>query len=65
VAVRDWFNPLVVEEVDASGYTGQAGEVIRARVADDVQVTRVEVVGEDGAVVGEGRGVNFRPVLSR
>ena len=35
VAVSDWFNPPVVEEVDASGYTGQAGEVIRARVAQE------------------------------
>ncbi len=56
MAVRDWFNPPVVEAVDASGYSGQAGEAIRARVVDDVRVTRVEVlvVGEDGAVVEEG-----------
>ncbi|MCP4538810.1 MAG: hypothetical protein GY832_16880 [Chloroflexi bacterium] len=56
VAVRDWFNPPVVETVDASGYSGQAGEVIRARVVDDVRVTRVEVVvvGAEGEVVEEG-----------
>ncbi len=59
VAVRDWFNPPVVEEVDASGYTGQAGEVIRARVVDEVRVTRVEVLvmGAEGKVVEEGEMV--------
>ncbi len=59
MAVRDWFNPPVVEEVDASGYSGQAGEVIRARVVDDVRVTRVEVVvvGGDGEVVEVGEMV--------
>ncbi|MCP4540734.1 MAG: hypothetical protein GY832_26650 [Chloroflexi bacterium] len=63
VAVRDWFNPPVVEAVDASRYTGQAGEVIRARVVDVVRVTRVEVrvVGaEVVVVVVEGKMIRER-----
>ncbi len=59
VAIRDWFNPPVVEEINVGGYTGQAGEVIRARVVDDVRVVRVEVrvVGAEGVVVEEGEMV--------
>ena len=44
VAVADWFHPPEVDEIDLTGYTGEVGEVIRAKVADDVQVEAVSVV---------------------
>ena len=43
VAVGDWFNPPEVREIDLSGYTGEVGEEIRAKVSDDVQVETVKV----------------------
>jgi hypothetical protein len=55
-AVADWFHPPQVREIDVSGYGGQAGETIRARVTDDVMVTGVSIViaTEDGTVVEQG-----------
>jgi hypothetical protein len=56
VAVGDWFNPPAVSQIDLSAYTGQAGQTIRARVTDDVRVSRVGLVifsGEE-AVVEQG-----------
>jgi hypothetical protein len=54
VAVADWFNPPEVSEIDVRGYTGRAGETIRAKVTDDVRVERVDVViAVDGDVVVE------------
>ena len=44
VAVADWFHPPEVDEIDLTSYTGEMGEVIRAKVADDVQVETVSVV---------------------
>ena len=44
VAVADWFHPPEVREIDLSGYTGEVGEVIRAKVADNVQVEAVSVM---------------------
>ena len=48
VAVGDWFNPPEVGEIDVRGYTGQAGETIRAKVTDDVRVTQVKIVISTG-----------------
>jgi hypothetical protein len=55
-AVADWFHPPEVREIDVSGYGGQAGETIRARVTDDVMVTGVSIViaTGDGTVVEQG-----------
>ena len=44
VAVADWFHPPEVDEIDLSAYTGEVGEVIRAKASDDVQVEAVGVV---------------------
>jgi hypothetical protein len=44
VAIADWFHSPEVEEIDLSGYSGEVGEVIRAKVVDDVQVAAVTVV---------------------
>lgn len=44
VAVADWFHPPEVDEIDLDGYTGDVGEVIRAKVNDDLQVEAVSVV---------------------
>jgi len=46
--VGDWFNPPEVGEIDVRGYTGQAGEIIRAKVTDDVQVTQVKILISTG-----------------
>lgn len=57
VAVADWFHTPEVGDVDLSGYTGEVGEVIRAKVTDDVQVTQVSIViatGDD-VVVEQGQ----------
>ena len=56
VAVADWFHTPEVTEIDVSNYTGQEGQVIRARVMDDVQVTRVTMVitTDAGEVVEQG-----------
>lgn len=56
VAVGDWFNPPEVGEIDVKGYTGQAGEIIRAKVTDDVQVTQVKIAisAGDGVVIEQG-----------
>lgn len=51
VAVADWFHTPEVTEIDLSGYTGEVGEVIRAKVSDDVQVGRVNIVVATGADV--------------
>ena len=57
VAVADWFHMPEVGEIDLSGYTGAAGEVIRARVTDDVAVAQVTIViaTSAGEVVEQGR----------
>ena len=44
VAMADWFHPPEVDEIDLTDYTGEVGETIRAKVADDVQVEVVSVV---------------------
>jgi hypothetical protein len=56
VAVGDWFNPPEVNEIEVRGYTGRAGETIRARVTDDIRVTQVRIAifaGESGVEQGQ------------
>lgn len=59
VAISDWFNGPEVVEVDLSGYGVGVGQVIRARVVDDVRVVRVavEVWDEAGVLVETGEMV--------
>ena len=56
VAVADWFHSPEVREIDLSGYTGEAGETVRAKVADDMKMERVNVLiaTEGGTVVEQG-----------
>ena len=49
VAMADWFHGPEILELDVSGWNGGAGEVIRIRAMDNVQVTQVNVVITDGA----------------
>jgi hypothetical protein len=64
VALADAMHPPRVIEIDASGYRGGRGEVIRVRAEDDVQVTHVQVaiydarqrVIEEGEAVSDGAG---------
>jgi hypothetical protein len=44
VALADFLHAPEILEVDVSGYTGQVGQTIRARVQDDVKVKEVKVV---------------------
>jgi hypothetical protein len=48
VAVADWFNKPRILELDVTAWNGQAGQPIRVRATDDVQVTQVFVVISDG-----------------
>jgi hypothetical protein len=56
VAMADWFHPPEIVEVNLEGWTGQAGQPIRIRALDDVQVKQVTVVitDEDDAVLEQG-----------
>lgn len=47
--VADFFNLPCVDEVDLSGYAGQAGDVIVIRAHDDFDVTGVALALTDGA----------------
>ncbi len=59
VAVADWFHAPEILELDASAWNGSAGQIIRVKVMDDVQVTQVNVVITDsvGAVSEQGQAV--------
>ena len=59
VAVADWFNKPQILEVDLSGWSGEAGQVLRMRVQDDVQVQHVAVAIADEAdnVLEQGSAV--------
>jgi hypothetical protein len=56
VAMTDWFHPPEIREIDLSNWTGQAGQTIRIRAVDDVQVKQVSVaiLDESGAVLEQG-----------
>jgi hypothetical protein len=47
VAVRDFFDAPVIEEIDLSNYTGEANSFIRIYATDDFRVNNVEVRIED------------------
>jgi hypothetical protein len=56
LAVADWFHAPQVLDVDLSGWSGQAGQPIRVKAMDDVQVTQVTVVitDENGVFCEQG-----------
>jgi hypothetical protein len=60
VAVADWFHPPEVKDIDLSGWNGQAGQTIRVKAIDDVQVKQVTVVitDETGAVLEQGAAIS-------
>jgi len=47
VAMADWFHAPEIKEIDLSEWAGQAGQCIRVRALDDVQVQKVSVVITD------------------
>lgn len=59
VAVADWFHAPEILEIDVSAWSGAAGQVIRVKAMDDVQVTQVNVVITDnaGTVLEQGQAV--------
>ena len=62
VALADAMHPPRVLAIDASGYTGRAGGLIRVQAEDDVQVARVHVTlrNADDQVLEEGEAVSDR-----
>ena len=48
VAMADWFNKPQIIELDVKDWNGGAGQPIRIKATDDVQVARVSVVISDG-----------------
>lgn len=50
VAVADYFNPPVVEAIDATGYHGRIGDLIKVAATDDFEVVGVNVVIRDAAL---------------
>lgn len=58
MAVADWFGKPQVLELNASGWTGQAGQTVRIKAQDDTQVTRVNVViHNNGTILEQGEAV--------
>ncbi len=47
VAVADWFHAPKILDVDLAAWSGQAGQAIRIKALDDVQVTKVTVLISD------------------
>ena len=56
VAVADFFNQPVVDEIDLAAYTGKPGEAIKIRASDDFEVTGVgvRILDANGAVLEQG-----------
>lgn len=56
VAVGDYFNPPVVHAIDATGYHGHAGDLIKVSASDDFEVAAVKVEIRDAtdAVLEQG-----------
>jgi len=54
--VADFLNAPQVDEVDVSGYSGQAGDVITVRAHDDFEVTGVtiNIMNSDGESIESG-----------
>jgi hypothetical protein len=65
--VADYFKAPVVDELDASAYTGQAGETIVMQVHDDFEVTGVTVSIREagGQAVESGAAVQNPPDSGR
>jgi len=59
VAVADFLHPPEIEAIDASGYTGAAGQRITITAIDDVRVKTVGVLisTEDGTFIEKGAAV--------
>ncbi len=59
IAIADWFHEPEVDEIDLSGWTGQAGESIRIKAVDDVKVERVTVLitNAEGVLIEQGAAV--------
>ncbi len=55
-AMADWFHEPEIKEIDVSAWTGQAGQAIRVKALDDVQVKKVTIVISDdqGVVLEQG-----------
>jgi hypothetical protein len=49
VAMADWFLAPEILEIDLEGWSGEAGQVLRIRAQDDVQVQHVAVAITDEA----------------
>jgi hypothetical protein len=49
VAMADWFHAPEILEIDLEGWSGEAGQVLRIRAQDDVQVQHVAVAITDEA----------------
>jgi hypothetical protein len=60
VAIADWYHSPEVVEIDMTGWSGDVGEVLRAKVRDDVSVEQVIfVIAEaDGTLVESGPAVH-------
>jgi hypothetical protein len=56
LTIADFLHVPAVDQIDLSGYTGRAGETIRIRASDDIEVAGVEVGITDagGAVLERG-----------
>jgi hypothetical protein len=54
--IRDFCRPPALEAIDASGYSGKAGEALQILATDDTKVAevRVRIAGMDGTVWEEG-----------
>ena len=59
LALADFFNAPVVDEIDLAGYSGKAGDPIKVRAHDDFVLVGVGVTirGTDGAVLEQGAAV--------
>lgn len=59
LALADFFNEPVVDEIDLAAYTGRVGDPIKVRAHDDVALTGVAVSirSTDGTVLDQGAAV--------
>jgi hypothetical protein len=58
--MADWFHAPEIADIDLGGWTGKAGEAIRVKAIDDVQVKEVKVVitDEQDTVIEQGVASN-------
>ncbi len=57
--IADFLNPPVVDEIDARGYDGKAGDCLQVRAHDDFEVLGVTVMlaTVEGAILEQGAAV--------